>query len=34
LPRDADGPLERVRHGVMRVGAIENRPWTVDRGDK
>ena len=33
LPRDADGTLERVRGGVLRVGVVENRPWTVDRGD-
>src|SRR5436190_24392852 len=34
LPHDADGTLERVRGGVVRVGAAENRPWVVDRGEK
>jgi polar amino acid transport system substrate-binding protein len=33
LPHDADGTLERVRGGVLRVGAIENHPWVIDRGD-
>ncbi|MDB4916955.1 MAG: ABC-type transporter, periplasmic subunit family 3 [Gemmatimonadetes bacterium] len=34
LPRDADGTLNRVRGGVLRVGVAENRPWTqrVDTG--
>ena len=29
LPRDAEGTLERVRGGVMRVGVTENDPWVV-----
>jgi len=34
LPRDAAGTLDRVRNGIVRVGAAENKPWTVDRGDR
>jgi len=30
LPRDADGTLDRVRGGVIRVGVIADPPWTVD----
>ncbi|GGS36550.1 substrate-binding periplasmic protein [Actinokineospora fastidiosa] len=33
-PRDAEGTLDRVRGGVLRVGVVEDPPWTVvdDRG--
>lgn len=27
FPRDADGTLDRVRNGTMRVGVSENLPW-------
>lgn len=27
LPRDADGTLDRVRHGVLRVGVADHPPW-------
>jgi ABC-type amino acid transport substrate-binding protein len=27
LPRDAEGTLERVRHGVLRVGITDHPPW-------
>ena len=30
LPRDADGTLDRVRHGTLRVGAFPNPPWVTD----
>lgn len=30
LPRDADGTLDRVRGGVIRVGVIPDPPWAVD----
>ena len=33
LPRDADGTLERVRGGTLRVAALPNPPWVVDAGD-
>lgn len=29
LPRDASGTLDRVRGGVLRVGATESPPWIV-----
>ena len=29
LPRDPEGTLERVRHGALRVGLVENPPWVV-----
>ena len=29
LPRDADGTLERVRGGELRVGAGEHAPWVI-----
>jgi polar amino acid transport system substrate-binding protein len=29
LPRDPEGTLERVRGGVLRVGAIDEAPWVV-----
>ena len=29
LPRDADGALDRIRNGTMRVGIAENPPWVV-----
>lgn len=28
-PRDAEGTLDRVRDGVLRVGVVEHPPWTV-----
>lgn len=30
LPRDADGTLDRVHHGVMRVGMVVDTPWVTD----
>lgn len=30
LPRDADGTLDRVRGGTLRVGAVPNPPWITD----
>ncbi|AHG88268.1 ABC-type transporter, periplasmic subunit family 3 [Gemmatirosa kalamazoonensis] len=30
LPRDADGTLDRARHGTLRVGAFANPPWVID----
>jgi polar amino acid transport system substrate-binding protein len=32
LPRDPDGTLERVRNGVLRVGATQRPPWLVAVG--
>jgi polar amino acid transport system substrate-binding protein len=32
VPRDADGTLERVRHGVVRVGVVNAPPWAADSG--
>ncbi|QQQ74017.1 transporter substrate-binding domain-containing protein [Saccharothrix sp. 6-C] len=32
-PRDADGTLDRVREGTIRVGVAHNPPWTVTGGD-
>jgi polar amino acid transport system substrate-binding protein len=29
LPRDADGTLNHVRGGVLRVGVSLNSPWTI-----
>lgn len=29
FPRDVEGTLERVSGGTMRVGVVENPPWTV-----
>ena len=29
LPRDADGTLDRVRGGTIRVGVVANPPWVV-----
>ncbi|HEX2030781.1 MAG TPA: transporter substrate-binding domain-containing protein [Actinomycetota bacterium] len=31
LPKDPEGTLERVRGGVLRVGAVENPPWASSR---
>lgn len=31
-PRDADGTLERVRAGTIRVGVAHNPPWTIADG--
>ena len=33
LPRDADGTLDRVRGGTMRVGVVDNPPWVVSAPD-
>lgn len=30
LPRDADGTLERVEGGTMRVGIVVDTPWVTD----
>jgi polar amino acid transport system substrate-binding protein len=30
LPRDADGTLDRVTGGVMRVGMVVDTPWVTD----
>jgi polar amino acid transport system substrate-binding protein len=32
-PRDADGTLDKVRGGVLRVGVTDNPPWTVVTDD-
>lgn len=32
-PRDADGTLDRIRGGTMRVGVTENEPWVGLRGE-
>ncbi|MDQ3951208.1 MAG: transporter substrate-binding domain-containing protein [Gemmatimonadota bacterium] len=29
FPRDPNGTLARVRGGTMRVGVVENQPWTT-----
>jgi ABC-type amino acid transport substrate-binding protein len=29
LPRDADGALDRIQNGTMRVGIAENPPWVI-----
>lgn len=34
LPRDPEETLERVRGGTLRVGVIENEPWTRVDGDE
>ena len=33
LPRDPNGTLERVRGGVLRVGAVDEAPWVVRHAD-
>jgi polar amino acid transport system substrate-binding protein len=33
-PRDPDGTLDRVRGGVMRVGAVEADPWVLIEGEQ
>jgi hypothetical protein len=33
IPRDTHGALERATGGVVRVGVIEHRPWTIIDGD-
>ena len=33
LPRDADGTLDRVRRGTMRVGVIIDTPWVTAPAD-
>jgi polar amino acid transport system substrate-binding protein len=30
LPKDADGTLDRVRGGAMRVGVVVDTPWVTD----
>lgn len=30
LPRDADGTLDRVRGGTLRVGVVSAPPWVAD----
>jgi ABC-type amino acid transport substrate-binding protein len=30
LPRDAEGTLERVRGGTLRVGMVVDTPWVTD----
>src|SRR5215203_4602995 len=32
LPRDADGTLDRVRNGTLRVGVAVDTPWVTDSG--
>lgn len=32
VPRDSDGTLDRVRHGVLRVGVVSAPPWAMDSG--
>ena len=32
LPRDADGALDKIRDGTLRVGIAENPPWVVVSG--
>ena len=32
LPKDADGALDNVRNGTLRVGIAENPPWVVVNG--
>ena len=32
-PQDVEGTLERVEGGVLRVGAVENPPWVIRRGE-
>ncbi|XVS61586.1 substrate-binding periplasmic protein [Actinosynnema sp. CA-299493] len=31
-PRDADGTLDRVREGTIRIGVAHNPPWTIIDG--
>ncbi|WP_461123090.1 transporter substrate-binding domain-containing protein [Saccharothrix stipae] len=33
-PRDADGTLDRVRDGTIRVGVAHDPPWVVVTGDR
>src|SRR6476646_8579266 len=32
LPKDADGALDRIRNGTLRVGIADNPPWVVVNG--
>ena len=32
-PQDVEGTLERVKGGVLLVGAVENPPWVIRRGE-
>ncbi|MEU7476538.1 transporter substrate-binding domain-containing protein [Lentzea sp. NPDC042327] len=33
-PRDADGTLDRVREGTLRVGVAHRPPWTITDGNQ
>jgi polar amino acid transport system substrate-binding protein len=33
LPRDANGTLDRVRGGTLRVGLVEHAPWATETED-
>lgn len=33
IPKDPEGTLDRVRGGVLRVGALENAPWSSSPQD-
>lgn len=32
-PQDVEKTLERVQGGVLRVGAVENPPWVIRKGE-
>ena len=32
-PQDVEGTLERVQGGVLLVGAVENPPWVIRKGE-
>jgi ABC-type amino acid transport substrate-binding protein len=32
LPKDADGALDKIRNGTLRVGIAQNPPWVVVTG--
>ncbi|HUQ98850.1 MAG TPA: transporter substrate-binding domain-containing protein, partial [Gemmatimonadaceae bacterium] len=32
LPKDADGALDKIRNGTLRVGIAANPPWVVVNG--
>jgi polar amino acid transport system substrate-binding protein len=34
LPRDADGSLEKIRNGTLRVGLAQSPPWVVVNGNE
>jgi polar amino acid transport system substrate-binding protein len=29
IPRDADHTMDRIRHGTVRVGVVQNPPWVI-----